>query len=66
MTKRITKDEWVWVAIATYAPEDDVDPICVVAITSQAATEQLENLIAEQDEPDMWIAMIPAEHKVLT
>lgn len=55
----------VWVAIATYAPEDDVDVLCVVAITYQAAVEQLENAIAEQPEPDNWIAKHPVERKVL-
>lgn len=55
----------VWVALAEYGPEDDVEPLIVVAITHQAAQEQLDNVIAEQDEPDMWIASLPVERKIL-
>lgn len=62
--------ETVWVAIATYAPDDDVPPLCAVAITFQEAAEQIDNVIHEHckgtgvDE-EQWIAHDPVERPVL-
>jgi hypothetical protein len=60
----------VWVCIAQYAPEDDIEPIAVAAISAQAAEEQCYNAVHEHckgtgvDE-DEWIVGTPKELKVL-
>lgn len=63
-------DEKVWTATAVYGPNEDVEPIVVVAITSQAASEQLDNEIHEycdgnRREAELWITYHPVERKVL-
>jgi len=66
----MTTNQTVWVCIATYAPEDDIPPLCAVAFTHQEAAEQIDNVIHKHCkgsgvDPDMWIAHDPIERPVL-
>lgn len=68
----MTTNQTVWVCIATYAPEDDVPPLCAVAFTAQEAAEQIDNVIHKhcgdvdgERNHDDWIVHDPIERPVL-
>lgn len=68
--EELPADDPVWTATAIYGPNEDVEPIVVVAITSQAAEEQLDNAIHEhckgdEHEINLWITYEPRGRKVL-
>jgi len=46
----------IYVAIATYAPEDDIAPLVALGITAELAEGALENLIEDSENPEGWIA----------
>jgi hypothetical protein len=46
----------VWTCTATYAPEDDVEPITVVAWTKEAAETAMDEVLGEEGyDKDEWI-----------
>lgn len=45
----------IFVAIATYGPESDVDPLVALGTTEELANAALQRLIDDSDTPDEWI-----------